>query len=156
MIKSNLSFAQQKEKLINEKTEQVKKLIPESIKLYKMVEKGNFSFHEKKKLRLLSITRKFFFLFSIATTTSLEIEEKSIRIKQLETLKQRESRPLEQAIAALQTLEATQEEKNRKIADFRQSGKLKMDEAKNGWKAPAKNPFEFPPDLAEVKTHNIR
>ena len=49
----------------------------------------------------------------------------------METLKQRESRPLEQAIAALQTLEATQEEKNRRIADFRQLGKLKMDEAKN-------------------------
>ena len=47
MIKSNLSFAQQKEKLINEKTEQVKKLIPESIKLYKMVEKGILDFTKK-------------------------------------------------------------------------------------------------------------
>ena len=74
----------------------------------------------------------------------------------METLKQRESRPLEQAIAALQTLEATQEEKNRKIADFRQEISVKIGEAKNGWKAPAKNPFEFPPDLAEVNPHNIR
>ena len=65
MIKSNLSFAQQKEKLINEKTEQVKKLIPESIKLYKMVEKGNFRFHEKKNSWLLSISpKKVFSIFN--------------------------------------------------------------------------------------------
>ena len=64
MIKSNLSFAQQKEKLINEKTEQVKKLIPESIKLYKMVEKGNFRFHEKKKfMATFNFTEKVFFYF---------------------------------------------------------------------------------------------
>ena len=156
MIKSNLSFAQQKEKLINEKTEQVKKLIPESIKLYKMVEKGNFRFHEKKIHGYFQFHRKSFFLFSIATTTSLEIEEKSIRIKQLETLKQRESRPLEQAIAALQTLQATQEEKKRRIADLRKEIEVKIKEAENGWKAPEKNPFQFPPDLAEVNTQNIR
>ena len=63
MIKSNLSFAQQKEKLINEKTEQVKKLIPESIKLYKMVEKGNFRSHEKKFLMATFNFTKFFFYF---------------------------------------------------------------------------------------------
>ena len=63
MIKSNLSFAQQKEKLINEKTEQVKKLIPESIKLYKMVEKGNVKFHEKKILMATFNFTEFFFYF---------------------------------------------------------------------------------------------
>ena len=113
-------------------------------------------FTKKKIHGYFQFHRKSFFLFSIATTTSLEIEEKSIRIKQLETLKQRESRPLEQAIAALQTLQATQEEKKRRIADLRKEIEVKIKEAENGWKAPEKNPFQFPPDLAEVNTHNIR
>ena len=62
MIKSNLSFAQQKEKLINEKTEQVKKLIPESIKLYKMVEKGILDF-TKKNFFTLVFPQKSLFLY---------------------------------------------------------------------------------------------
>ena len=127
MIKSNLSFAQQKEKLINDKTEQIRKLIPESIELLKMVK--------------------------IATKKSLEIEEKSIRIKQLETLKQRESRPLEQAIADLQTLQSSLEEKNAKKKKLYNEMGAKFDEAKAAWKSPdEKNPFIFPTDLAEVNT----
>ena len=85
--------------------------------------------------------------------SSLEIEEKSIRIKQLETLKQRESRPLEEAIAALQTLQSSLEEKNAKIRNLRDEVGAKIHEAKAAWKSPdEKNPFIFPTDLAEVNT----
>ena len=56
MIKSNLSFAQQKDKLTNDKTEQIKKLIPESIKLLKMVKIGNFQF------QFYNFTKKIFCL----------------------------------------------------------------------------------------------
>ena len=71
----------------------------------------------------------------------------------METLKQRESRPLEEAIGELQTLQASQEEKKGRIAHFRKELAAKIKEAKNGWNPPdEKKPFDFPTDLAEVNT----